>query len=138
MAHSPAIRQAIIDLNPNNSNVTWFAAEEVLEHEHAVWCLQACLCHPHDDVQINALRAIGRLKDPKAVPFLLIYAEYEAMMVGGSESATIHGIIHEELSATLSALTGIIIRIKGQDPEGLLKAIHEWRRWLVEHPADKV
>ena len=106
----------------------------MLEREHAVWCLQACLCHPHPDVQINALRALRRLQDPKAVPFLLIYAEYMAVFVPGSEGATIHGIVHEELAATLSALTGIVAEIKEQAPGTLLKAIREWRKWLLEQP----
>ncbi len=134
IAKSEAVRGAIRDLNPTNRNVVWFAAVDHLEQQRSVWCLQACLCHPHEDVQIRALRALGRLKDARAVSFLLIYAEYEAVFESGSENATMHGIIHREIAAALSAITGIEVTIGGQDPNGIRAGIRKWRKWEIDHP----
>lgn len=116
------------------NNTEWFEGVEELEAEGAVWCLASCLVHPHEDVQINALRALERLGDRRVVPFLLTYAEYMAVLEGGSESATMHGIIHSSIAKTLSTLTGIAVEIDGQDPEALRAAIAEWRRWLADQP----
>ena len=133
IAASEAIRKAFRDLNPKNSNAQWFDAIDVLEHEHAIWSLQACLCHRSLDVQVKAIRALGRLKDARSVHFLLVYADYMAISVMGSENATVHGFIHGDLAVTLSAITGIQVSILGQDPEGLKKAIRKWQRWELDH-----
>lgn len=129
----PLIRQAYEKLDAKRRNVEWFAGVEELEKQKAVWSLVSCLIHPHDDVQIHALRSLERLGNTKAVPFILIYAEYMAVLEGGSENATIHGIIHESIAKTLSSLTGIKLEIKGQDPGRLKNGIKLWRRWLVEN-----
>jgi hypothetical protein len=71
------------------------------------------------------------LKDKRAVPFLLLYAEYMAVHESGSENATIHGIIHQAAAKTLSALTGVELVLTGQDPQGLKKGLKKWRKWLV-------
>jgi hypothetical protein len=132
IATSPAVRSAYDKLNVvKNRNVDWFEGVAELEKQRAVSCLLSCLCHPSDDVQIHALRSLERLKDKRAVPFLLLYAEYMAVFESGSENATIHGIIHKSAAKTLSALTGVELVLKGQDPEGLKKGIKKWRKWLV-------
>ena len=127
------IRQAYEKLDAKRRNVEWFAGVEELEKQKAVWSLLSCLIHPSEDVQINALRSLERLGDKRAVSFLLIYAEYMAVLEGGSENATIHGIIHESIAKTLSSLTGIKIEIKGQDPGRLKNGIKLWRKWLIEN-----
>jgi len=130
----PVLIEAIRQLDPARSNNDWFDAVAILEREKAAWSLQACLCHPSEDVQIHALRSLQKLGDPAAVPFLLIYADYMAVMEGGSENATIHGIIHMSVAATLSTLTGISVQIDHQDPEALRKAIRQWTRWQLSQP----
>ncbi len=133
IAASPAVHAAFNQLNSSRSNHDWISGIIALERQKAIWSLQASLCHPNDDVQIDALRALGRLKDSRAVPFLLLYADYMAVIVPGSESATIHGIIHHEVAETLSLITGLEIQIEGQDPEGLQKAIVRWTRGQLDH-----
>jgi hypothetical protein len=86
-------------------------------------------------VQIHALRALERLNDKRAVPLLVLYAEYMAVHEGGSENATIHGVIHQATAKTLSALTGVRVTLqRGQDPEGLLRGVRQWRKWLCDQP----
>jgi hypothetical protein len=129
---SGRVRAAYEKLDAARDNAEWFEGVAELEAEGAVWCLASCLVHPHEDVQIHALRALGRLGDRRVVPFLLTYAEYMAVLEGGSESATIHGIIHSSIAGTLSTLTAVRVEITGQDPEGLRAAITDWRRWLAD------
>jgi hypothetical protein len=133
IANSAAVRGAYEKLDvAKRRNVDWFEGVAELEKLRAVWCLQSCLCHPSQDVQIHALRSLERLKDKQTAPFLVLYAEYMAVFVGGSENATVHGVIHESLAKTLSALTGVEVKLKGQDEEGLKKGIKRWRKWLVQ------
>ena len=54
------------------------------------------------------------------------------VLVEGSENATIHGIIHESAAHTLSALTGVRVELKGQDPDGLKRGVRLWRKWQDE------
>jgi RNA polymerase sigma factor (sigma-70 family) len=134
---SDAVRQAYEKLDAvNRRNVDWFDGVAELEKHKAVWCLLSCLCHYHADVQIHALRSLERLGDKRAVPFLLLYAEHMAVFIGGSENATIHGIIHQSVAQTLSTLTGVRVEVKGQDPSGLHKGLKQWRKWLVEQDKD--
>jgi hypothetical protein len=131
--NNPAIRRAYEKLDANRRNVDWFSGLEELEKLKAVWALLSCLIHPHDDVQIKALNSVERLNDKAAVPFLLVYAEYMAVLEGGSENATIHGIIHETIARTLSSLTGIKLKLDGQDPGRLMNGVMLWRKWLIEN-----
>ena len=134
---NPEVRAAYALLGAKNRrNVEWFEGVARLEKLRAVWCLQSCLCHPHEDVQIHALRALERLGDRRAVPFLLLYADYVAVYEDGSENATIHGVIHRSVAKTLSTLTGIEWKVEGQDPEGLKKGIRKWRLWLMAQEAE--
>lgn len=130
---SPAVKKAYIKLDTKKRNVEWFQGVSELEKLKAVWSLQSCLAHPSEDVQINALRSLAQIGDKRAVSFLLIYAEYMAVPEGGSENATIHGIIHKTLADTLSTLTGVKIKLDHQDPEGLKQGIAKWRKWLCEN-----
>jgi hypothetical protein len=130
---SDAVRAAYAKLDAaRERNVTWFDGVRELEQQKAVWCLASCLCHPSPDVQIHALRALKSLGDRRAVPLLVLYAEYMAVVVSGSENATIHGIIHTETARTLSALTGVRVELRGQDAEGLERGARLWRRWLAD------
>ena len=130
---SQAVRSAYAQLDAaSRSNVDWFEGVAALEKQKALWSLLSCLIHPSEDVQINALRSLERMGDKRAVHFLLIYAEYMAVDESGSENATIHGIIHKSIAQTLSALTGMKVTLKGQDPEGLKRGIKIWRKWLAE------
>ncbi|HVW01878.1 MAG TPA: hypothetical protein VHB77_16110 [Planctomycetaceae bacterium] len=132
IAESRAVRNAFAKLDvARRRNVDWFEGVKELETEKAVWALQACLCHPSDDVQIHALRSLERLHDARAVPFLMVYAEYMAVHVEGSENATIHGVIMESTARTLSKLTGEEVVVKGQDVRRLREGIHRWRIWLA-------
>jgi hypothetical protein len=134
MGRAP-VRRAFELLDARRSeNTNWFGAVEIFEKEKATWSLQACLVHPSEDVQINALRALGRLKDKNAVPFLLIYGDYMAVFEAGSENATIHGIIHESIAGALPSITGVEVKIKGQNPEALKRGLRLWTKWLVEQP----
>jgi RNA polymerase sigma factor (sigma-70 family) len=134
---SDVIRQAYEKLDAvKRRNVEWFEGVAELEKQKAVWCLLSCLGHYHADVHIHALRSLERLGDQRAVPFLLLYAEYMAVFVGGSENATIHGIIHQSVAQTLSTLTGVRVELQGQDPVGLHKGLKLWRKWLVEQDKD--
>ena len=102
-------------IDASKRNIEWFEGIAELEKAKALWSLLSCLCHPHDDVQIYTLRrSLKRIGDKRAVPFLLVYAQHMAIYEGGSENATLHGIIHQEIAKTLSALTGINIILKGQ------------------------
>ena len=134
---SSEIRDAysLLDVK-NRRNVEWFRGIARLEKAKAVWSLQSCLCHPSEDVQIRALQSLERLGDKHAVPFLLIYSEYMAVLEAGSENATIHGIIHESIARTCSALTSVRVALNGQDPEGLKLGIKKWRRWLVSQDTE--
>ena len=136
MAHSRDVRQAIDDLNPKNSNLSWFAAEDVLEREHAVWCLQVCLCFRHRDVQIRAVRALTRLKDKAAVPFLLEFAEYEDAhpQIIGSESVTMYDILIHDIKGALSTLTGVPSSTDEKDKHPFTSDILRWRKWQTDHP----
>jgi hypothetical protein len=131
IAQSRAVRRAFEKLDVTRRNVEWFEGVQELEQQRAVWCLQACLCHPSDDVQIHALRSLERVRDTRAVPFVVLYAEYMAVYEEGSENATIHGNIHASVARTLSTLTGEELVVKGQDPRKLKEGIRRWRRWLV-------
>jgi hypothetical protein len=132
ITRSEAVKRAYGKLAAERRNVEWFDGVAELEKQRAVWSLLSCLCHPSDDVQIHALRSLKRLQDKRAVPFLLIYAEYMAVFEAGSENATIHGIIHETIAETLSSLTGIGVTIRGQNPDGLKNGVRQWRRWLAD------
>lgn len=132
IAASPAVRAAFNQLDSARNNNDWFAGIEALEQQKALWSLQAALCHPQEDVQIHAIRALGRLKDPRAVPFLLIYADYMAVFEGGSRNAALHGIIHKSLAQTLSAITGVSVTLDRQDPDGLKRAIRQWAQWNLD------
>jgi hypothetical protein len=134
IASSPAVRAAFNQLNATRGNRDWAAGIEALEQQKAIWSLQAALCHPSEDVQVLALRALGRLNDKQSVPFILLYADYMSVLVIGSESATVHGIIQHEIAESLSHITGVPIQIDGQDPEGLQKAIRRWTRWQLDQP----
>jgi hypothetical protein len=132
---SKDIRAAYAKLDAaKERNVTWFEGVAGLEKRRATWSLLSCLCHPSPDVQIHALRSLERLDDKRAVPFLVLYAEYMAVEVEGSETATIHGVIHGSVAKTLSSLTGVAVTIKGQNAEGLKRGIRLWRKWLCERP----
>jgi len=134
---STEVRQAYEMLEAKERlNVDWFEGIRRLEEQRAVWSILSCLCHPSEDVQVNALRSLERLGDPRAVPFLLIYAEYMAVFEEGSENATIHGTIHESIAETLSALTGVQVHLERQDPEGLKDGIVLWRKWALDHPGE--
>jgi hypothetical protein len=130
---SPKVKDAFTKLDAKGKNVDWFIGVEELEEQKAVWSLQSCLIHPSEDVQIHALRSLEQIKDKRAVPFLLIYAEYMAIDESGSENATIHGIIQESIAKALSSLTGLKVQITGQDSELLKQSIKKWRKWLVEN-----
>jgi hypothetical protein len=138
IAASDAVRAAYEKLDAAaRDNAEWFEGVAALEREWALWCLVSCLVHPHEDVQIRALRALERLGDGRAVPFLITYAEYMAVHEGGSENATIHGIVHSSVATTLSALTGVHVNVDGQDPEGLKLGVVKWRRWLANQPGGR-
>jgi len=128
---SETVRRAYEKLDARRRNVEWFDGVAELEKQKAVWSLLSCVCHPSDDVQIHALCSLKRLQDQRAIPFLLIYAEYMAVHESGSENATLHGIIHESIAETLSSLTGIGITIRGQNPDELKNGVRGWRRWLA-------
>src|SRR5919109_4386115 len=98
----------------NRRNVDWFDGVAGLQKERAIWSLLSGLCHPSDDVQLRALKSLAIVKDKRAVPFLLIYAEYMAVHEAGSENATIHGILHQSIAKTLSEITGVTISINDQ------------------------
>ena len=134
---SETVRRAYEKLDAKRRNVEWFDGVAELEKHKAVWSLLSCVCHPSDDVQIHALRSLKRLQDQRAIPFLLIYAEYMAVYESGSENATLHGIIHESIAETLSSLTGIGITIRGQNPGELKNGVRGWRRWLANQDIEQ-
>jgi len=129
----PKVKQAYAKLNAAKQiNTSWFEGVKELEKLKAVWSLQSCLCHPHDDVQIHALRALACLKDERSLPFLLKYASAMAVHESGSENATIHGVIHDETAKALSSITGLQFKMKGgQDPEGLKAAVARSTTWYL-------
>jgi len=131
---APATRKAYARLDAaKHRNLAWFRGVAELEREKAVWSLLSCLCHPHDDVQIHALRALARRRDERSLPFLLRYARAMAVIEGGSENATLHGIIHDETAKALSAITGLGFRMRGgQYPGGLRSAVAACTTWLIE------
>jgi len=131
LTKSPALRAAYARLGSKHSSV-WREGISALEKQKGVWPLLSALCHHSEDVQIYALRALRRLGDRQAVPFLLIYAEYMAGEEDGSENATIHDVVHQEIARTLSSLTGVEVKLKGQDERRLKEGIHLWRKWQLE------
>jgi hypothetical protein len=129
---SRAIRDAFAKLDvARRRNVEWFEGVKELQAAKAIWGLQACLCHPSEDVQILALGSLEKLRDTRAVPFVVLYGEYMAVHEAGSENATIHGAILESVARTLSKLTGEEVIVKGQDPGKLKQGLRRWRRWLA-------
>jgi hypothetical protein len=130
MAKDVETANAMTALDSTKENTSWFAALKILEAKKAVGCLQIVLDHPSDDVQIKALEALDSIDNSQAVPFLLIYAQYVNKNVEGSENATIQAIKMETLANTLSGLTGIEVKVKGQDCEALKHGISEWMEWL--------
>lgn len=134
IAASTKVRDSYSLLDAKNKrNVDWFEGVKKLEELKASWPLALCLCHPSEDVQIHTLRALGHLGNEDVVPFVILYAEYMAVWEEGSENATIHGIIHKSIAQTLSSLTGIEVKIDGQNVPEIKKGIKKWRKWLVEH-----
>lgn len=130
---SPRVREAYALLDPHNRrSADWHRGVEKLEEEKATWSVVSCLCHPREGVQISALQSLKRLGDRRAVPFVLLYAEYMAVDEEGSEEATVHGLVLESTAGTLSALTGIDVKVKRQDVGALKAGIEKWRRWLVD------
>jgi hypothetical protein len=129
------VRQSYEKLNTaHRRNIEWFEGVAGLEKEKAIWALLSCLVHPHVDVQGHALDSLARIKDKRTVPFLLIYAEYMAVYVDGSESATLHGLLQQGIAKTISTITGVKwVLDNGQDPEKLKQGIKRWRKWENEH-----
>lgn len=128
-----SIRKAYEKLNANRRNTEWFEGIEELEKQKAVWSLLSCLIHPSEDVQIYSLRSLEKLNDKRAIAFILIYAQYMSVFEGGSENATIHGIIHQTIAKTLSSLTNVKIEINQQNPEKLKQGVLHWYKWLIEN-----
>ncbi|MBO0858023.1 MAG: hypothetical protein J2P21_06115 [Chloracidobacterium sp.] len=126
---SEAVRMAYEKPDARRRNVDWFEGVAELEEQKAIWSLLSRLSRPSDDVQYHSLRALKRLEDKRAVPFLLIYAESMAVYVGGSEQTTACGLIAE----TLSTLTGISLTIRGQNPRGLMEVVRQCREWIAGH-----
>ena len=92
------------------------------------------MLHRNEDIQVDALRALGALKDSRALDFLLIYASYMAVFESGSERATIHGIIHKEIRNTLASITGLDLpKVERQDPARLTEIIGLVRRWQAKN-----
>lgn len=117
-------------------NVEWFEGIEELTKHGAVWCLATGLCHPHVDAQIYSARALGKLKDLRAAPFLLTVAEANNLLVSGSENATLHGILQHALADALNATLGTDVRLDpGQDPRGLTAGLPVWRKALEQRQA---
>lgn len=54
-----------------------------------------------------------------------------AVYESGSENGALHAVIHETIAETLSSLTGISITIRGQNPEGLMNGVRQWREWAA-------
>jgi hypothetical protein len=128
------IEAAYKQLDTTKRNVTWFSGIEKLEEQKAMWALLSAVCHPHEDVQIHALRALQNAGTDEAVPFLLEYAKAMAVFESGSENATIHGIIHKEIANTLQVITGLKFDIPdGQDPEALKEIAAQCEEWLASH-----
>jgi len=123
-----SVKESLSKLDLTRRNTDWFLGVENLEKSKSIWSLQLCLIHPSDDVQIYALRSIERIGDDRVIPFILVYAKHMAVFEGGSENATVHGVIHKTIAKTMSKLTGIEVKIKGQDPDKLLEGIGLWSR----------
>jgi hypothetical protein len=128
------------ELKPENANTGWFAAIEALEKARAIWSLQACLCHASPDVQVKAIEALGHVRDSRTAHFIILYAEYMAVDVGGSESATVHGIRLHSIAQTMSAITGLPNTYNRDSSEKLMqnlddlrRLVDQWRRWELEH-----
>lgn len=107
----------------------------VLKEEKAIWSLQLLLCRPgdlNDQRRVTALKALSDIGDERAVPFILSLAESLSYAVGGSESATEHGIIITVFANTLSSLTGIKneMIMARQDLDGYDEHLRKCRRWL--------
>jgi hypothetical protein len=133
LAADPNVLKAYSGLDAKKGNLDWFASVSELERREAIWSVLSALCHPHSDVQVHALRSLTRLKRERALPFLLKYAESMAVNIDGSESATIHGVIHQELGKAIAAITGLEVKLRaGQDPEAIKAAAEHARKWLKE------
>lgn len=116
-------------------NDLWFDAVEELAKHGAIWSVASCLSHASCDVRIHALRALAQLRRREVLPFLLQYADTLCTSVGGSESATVHGVAQHEAAAALSAITGMEFSLAdGQDSDGLAQATAETRSWMAMNP----
>jgi len=134
MAADAEVKEAMRLLSVERSNVDRFRGVELLARKRAVWCLQATLCDPRGDMRSEALRALRKIGDPRAVRFLIIFADKMAVTVMGSECATIHSITIRELGATLAALTGVKIKLVGpQDVGELRRVMQRSAEWLMEY-----
>ena len=145
IAHSVDVQHALEDLAPAREPKDWVealhkwkSAVKALEHERAVWCLQVCLCHPQLPVTTDAVEALIQLKNVKAVPFLLTFAEYEntnAPMVGG-RNIVMYQKFAERIAEAFVTLTGLP-KIRDEDSfHPLAPNLPQWRKWVAEHPID--
>jgi hypothetical protein len=130
---APRLKDAYARLAANRDNRDWFPALDELEEAKAVACLATALWHPHIDVKIRSARALGRLRDTRSGEYLLQMARSFAVLVGGSEDATLHGIFQHALANALNRIAGTAVRLKeGQDAEGLLAGLPVWNEALAQ------
>lgn len=130
MARSPSVERMWSGLDARKATPPPDAVSIVVE-EGAACSLVALLWHADEWTSIRAARSLGKVPEvthPLALPFLLASIERLAVAVEGSEEATLHAMLHDGLFEGMGILTGeISSHARGQDPEGLLRALPVWR-----------
>lgn len=141
MARSPSVSQAWSGLDARKASPPDGAVEVIVE-QGAACSLVALLWVTEMDMNLRAARSLAKVPEvthPLALPFLLSSIERLAVIVEGSEEATLHGRLHDYLFESMGILTGVISSHKrGQDPEGLRAAIPNWRAAIEGRAADFV
>jgi hypothetical protein len=133
MDADPEVKEAMCRLSQQRNYLDWDSGLKTLAKKKAAWCLQAALCHPALHVQTGALRALRDVGNKDAVVFLLVYADKLCISRMGSPTGQV--LVIEEVSATLSSLTGLKIKPLqlGFPPGELRRDMIRCAAWLVEN-----
>lgn len=139
MARSHSVADAWAGLAQLKSTPPAGAVDDVVQ-EGAACSLVALLWYADVGVNIQAAHSMAKVPEvlhPLALPFLLDSIDRVAVIVEGSEEATMHGLLHDAIFESMGILTGLVTaHRRGQDPTGLRAAIPVWRAAIDGRAAD--
>ena len=118
------------------------SALTLLETRKEAESISRALRHSSTDIRLEATISLRRLKDPKALPFVLQGLEDSLQKaVQGSERATLEYMLQRELAELTLELTGIPGALPkhtiSMDRRQLRLILDEGAKWLREHPLER-